>query len=147
MAGETEPTTDDAYRGLGEAYQNLGNLAEAEKTYRRAIALRPNYWAPYNWMGVFYFHEARFADAAAMFNKVTALVPDSFRGYSNLGAALNGEGRYRDAIEANHTAHGLCLHEPRQRLFLPAAVSRGSPRPAAGGEVQRTRLSALVQLG
>jgi tetratricopeptide (TPR) repeat protein len=101
MAGETEPTTDDAYRGLGEAYQNLGNLAEAEKTYRRAIALRPNYWAPYNWMGVFYFHEARFADAAAMFNKVTALVPDSFRGYSNLGAALNGEGRYRDAIEAN----------------------------------------------
>ncbi len=101
MAGETEPTTDDAYAGLGEAYQHLGNLAEAEKTYRRAIALRPNYWAPYNWLGVFYFSQARFADAAAMFNKVIALVPNSFRGYSNLGAALNAEGHYREAIEAN----------------------------------------------
>jgi tetratricopeptide (TPR) repeat protein len=100
-AGETEPTTDDAYRGLGEAYQNLGNLPEAEKTYRRAIALRPRYWAPYNWLGVFYFQQARFAEAAAMFNQVVALVPDSFRGYSNLGAALNAEGDYLEAIEAN----------------------------------------------
>jgi tetratricopeptide (TPR) repeat protein/TolB-like protein len=100
MAGETEPTGDDAYRGLGDAYQNLGNLAEAEKTYRRAIALRPHYWAPYHWLGVFYFHQARFADAAGMFNQVVALVPDSFRGYSNLGAALNGEGHYREALAA-----------------------------------------------
>jgi tetratricopeptide (TPR) repeat protein/TolB-like protein len=100
IAGETEPTTDDAFRGLGEAYHNLGNLAEAEKTYRRAIALRPHYWAPYNWLGVFYFHQARFADAAGMFNQVVALVPDSFRGYSNLGAALNGEGHYAEAIVA-----------------------------------------------
>jgi serine/threonine-protein kinase len=107
MAGETEPTTDDAYRGLGEAYQNLGNLAEAEKTYRRAIALRPHYWAPYNWLGVFYFQQARFAEAVAMFNQVVALVPDSFRGYSNLGAALNGEGHYREAIEANQ--HSIAI--------------------------------------
>jgi serine/threonine-protein kinase len=99
-AGETEPTGDDAYRGLAEAYQNLGNLAEAEKTYRRAIALRPHYWAPYNWLGVYYFHLARFADAAGMFNQVVTLVPDSFRGYSNLGAALNGEGHYAEAIAA-----------------------------------------------
>jgi tetratricopeptide (TPR) repeat protein len=85
---------------LGEAYQNLGDLVEAEKTYRRAIALRPHYWAPYNWLGVFYFQQARFAEAVAMFNQVVALVPDSFRGYSNLGAALNGEGHYREAIDA-----------------------------------------------
>src|SRR5207245_10967850 len=101
MSGATEPTTDAAYAGLGEAYQHLCNLAEAEKTYRRAIALRPNYWAPYNWLGVFYFSQARFADAAAMFNKVIALVPDSFSGYSNLGAALDAEGHYRGAIQEN----------------------------------------------
>jgi serine/threonine protein kinase/tetratricopeptide (TPR) repeat protein/TolB-like protein len=97
---EAEPTSDDAYRALAEAYQHLGNVAEAEKTYRRAIELRPHYWAGYNWLGAFYFNQSRFPEAVAMFNQVVALVPDSFRGSYNLGAALNGEGRYQEAVAA-----------------------------------------------
>jgi tetratricopeptide (TPR) repeat protein len=95
---DAEPTSDDAYRGLAEAYERLGNLAQAEATYRRAIQLRPHYWAGYSWMGVFYFNQSRFAESAAMFNQVVELAPDSIRGYYNLGAALNGQGRYREAI-------------------------------------------------
>jgi serine/threonine-protein kinase len=97
---EAEPTNDDAYRGLAEAYERMGDLAQAEKTYQRAIDLRPHYWVGYSWMGAFYFHQSRFGDAAAMFNQVVALVPDNIRGYYNLGAALNGQGRYNEAIAA-----------------------------------------------
>ena len=97
---DAEPTGDDAYRGLAEAYQHLGNLAQAEATYRRAIQLRPHYWAGYNWLGAFYFSQSRFAESVAMFNQVVGLAPDSIRGYYNLGAALNGQGRYREAITA-----------------------------------------------
>src|SRR4030095_15877494 len=97
-AVETEPTNDDAFRGLADAYDHLGKSQEAEKTYRRAIELRPHYWAGYNWLGVFYYRQARFQEAAEMFSQVVALAPDSFLGYSNLGAVYVEQARYSEAI-------------------------------------------------
>jgi len=94
-----EPTSDDAYRSLADAYEGMGKPAEAERIYRKAIALRPHYWAGYSWLGAFYYHQARYADAASMFAQVVALVPDSIRGYSNLGTVYYYQGRYADAIE------------------------------------------------
>jgi serine/threonine-protein kinase len=99
QAAETEPTNDDAFRGLAGAYEHLGKLEEAENTYRRAIQLRPHYWAGYNWLGAFYYRHVRFPDAAEMFNQVVALAPDSFLGYSNLGATYVEQARYADAIK------------------------------------------------
>src|SRR6202035_1797010 len=94
----SEPTNDDAYRGLADAYERLGKLADAEKTYRRAIELRPHYWAGYSWLGTFYYHQARYAEAASMFSQVIALAPDSIRGYYDLGTVYYSQGRYDDAI-------------------------------------------------
>ncbi len=93
-----EPTNDDAYRSLADAYESLGQPAKAEETCQRAIDLRPQYWAGYNWLGTFYYRDARYADAASMFSQVVALAPNSFRGYSNLGAVYYYQGRYADAI-------------------------------------------------
>jgi TolB-like protein/tetratricopeptide (TPR) repeat protein len=97
-AAETEPIMI-AVRGLADAYGHLGKSAEAEKTYLRAIELRPHYWAGYSWLGVFYYHQARFREAADMFSQVVALAPDSFRGYSNLGATYVEQARYAVAIK------------------------------------------------
>jgi eukaryotic-like serine/threonine-protein kinase len=92
-----EATSDEAYRGLADAYQRLGRLPEAEQTFRRAIELRPQYWAGYSWLGDFYFRRARYGEAAQMFAHVVELAPDSYRGYSNLGAIYVQMGRYEDA--------------------------------------------------
>jgi serine/threonine-protein kinase len=95
---KTEPTNDDAIRGLAKTYEQLGKLSDAEKTYQRAIDLRPQYWAGYNWLGAFYANHTRYADAAKMFSKVIALAPDSFRGYYNLAAVNVALGQYAEAI-------------------------------------------------
>jgi serine/threonine-protein kinase len=97
-AVEIEPTSDDAYRGLADAYEDLGKPAEAEKTYRRAIELRPRYWVLYSALGKFYDRQARYAEAASMFSQVIALAPDSIRGYYDLGAMYIYQGRYAEAI-------------------------------------------------
>ncbi len=97
---QLDPTSDDAYRGLGFAYEHLGKTAEAEQTYRRAIAVRPQYWAGYNWLGTFFFRQGRFQEASTMFQQVTALAPDSFRGYQNLGGAYTALGRFDLAVPA-----------------------------------------------
>jgi eukaryotic-like serine/threonine-protein kinase len=51
---ELAPTSDDAYGGLADAYERLGRPADAEQAFRQAIALRPGYWATYNWLGLLY---------------------------------------------------------------------------------------------
>ena len=91
-------TNDDAFRGLAEAYQKANKPADAEATYRRAISLRPQYWAGYSWLGFFYFHQGRYDDAAKAFQQVINLAPDNYRGYSNLGAMYSAQGRNADAI-------------------------------------------------
>ncbi len=97
-ATSLDPTSDDAFRGLAEAYGKLNKPAEAEATYRKAINLRPQYWAGYSWLGVFFWQQGRYDDAAKVFKEVISLAPDNYRGYSDLGAMYVVKGQYADAI-------------------------------------------------
>jgi len=99
-AVRAEPGSEDALLGLAEAYSHLGDLAAAESTYKKAVALRPEYWGVYSWLGTFYFGQNRYADAAAAFLKSTQLAPNNYLGYFNLGGAYGLEGRYSEAIDA-----------------------------------------------
>jgi tetratricopeptide (TPR) repeat protein len=95
-----EPSSEDALLGLADAYTHLGDFAAAESTYKKAVALRPEYWGGYSWLGAFYFGQNRYEDAAAAFLKSTQLAPSNYLGYFNLGAAYGFEGRYAEAIDA-----------------------------------------------
>ena len=87
LAKSLDPANDQALRGLADAYLTDGEFQLAEETYKEAIALRPHYWAGYNWLGIFYIRQGRYAEAIRSFEEVVRLAPDSYRGYSNLGAA------------------------------------------------------------
>lgn len=67
-------------------YEKLGNQDKAEETYRRAIDLKPNYWAAYSNLGVFYYHQGRNAEAEKMFLRSTELMMESILDYNNLMA-------------------------------------------------------------
>jgi tetratricopeptide (TPR) repeat protein len=82
-------------------------LNDAEKTFKQAIAVRPNYWATYNWLGLFYEDHARYEDAAAMFSHVVSLAPDSFTGYYNLGGVRTLQGKYTEAIPLLQRSLGI----------------------------------------
>ena len=98
-ASELDPTNDDAW-SEARLSPELGKPDRAEDIYRRAIAIRPEYWRNYNLLGRFYSNQAQYSKAEDMFEKVMTLAPDSFRGYSNLGGIYILGGRYPDAIKA-----------------------------------------------
>jgi tetratricopeptide (TPR) repeat protein len=79
-------------------YEQHDRLDDAEKTFKQGIAMRPNYWATYNWLGLFYVRHARYEEAAAMYSQVVSLAPDSFTGYYNLGGVRTLQGKYAEAI-------------------------------------------------
>ncbi len=80
------PASADAYRGLAKAYELVGDLAKAESMIKRAIQLKPDYWAGYNLLGVFYSRNNQYEKAIEQFEKVLELTPDNYRGYMNLGS-------------------------------------------------------------
>jgi len=93
-----DSTRDESFRELAEAYEGQKRLVEAENALKRAIALRPQFWAGYKRLGGFYNAHGRMDEAVQQFKRVIELAPDSFSGYSNLGAVYALQGKYDDAI-------------------------------------------------
>jgi len=94
-----EPANTFAYEGLANAQYNLKRNSEAEATYHQAIAVRPDYWAPYNWLGVLYLRTGKPKLAAEMFQKVTQLAPGNHQAFCNLCAADYNLGKWDEAEE------------------------------------------------
>ena len=94
-----DPTNADAYRGLAEAYEFSGDLDLAESTYKRAIQLKPDFWAGYNVLGAFFFRNNKFEEAKEQFQRVIELTPDNHRGYMNLGSMYYFSGMLNEARE------------------------------------------------
>jgi eukaryotic-like serine/threonine-protein kinase len=71
--------------GMAGVYEQTGHTPDAEATYMRAIALRPDYWEGYSVLGAFYSRQKRVQDSLAQYRRVIELTPDSPEGYSDLG--------------------------------------------------------------
>jgi tetratricopeptide (TPR) repeat protein len=99
--------SDETLRLLAAAYQKTANTAAAEEAFRKAVSLRPNYWAVYSAFGAFYYSQARYEDAAEKFRKAIELAPLNYRAYSNLGAIYSLLGRYKEAVDLLTKANAL----------------------------------------
>ena len=80
------PRDASAVSGLARVYERMDHPAEAEANYKRAIALRADYWDGYTALGNFYDRQNRPKDAIAQYRRVIELTPDNPAVYSNLGA-------------------------------------------------------------
>ncbi|HXH50356.1 MAG TPA: protein kinase [Terriglobia bacterium] len=96
---DIEPSNTFAYEGLANAQYNLKRLSDAKTTYLQAISVRPNYWAPYNWLGILYLRTGENAKAAEMFRKVIQLAPENQQAISNLCGADFMVGKWIEAKE------------------------------------------------
>ena len=88
------------HQALRARYQHLNQPDKAEETYKRAIAVRPQYWRLYSFLGGFYIAQAEYDKAAAMFRRSTELEPDSYPAFNNLGGALLYAGKDAEAAQA-----------------------------------------------
>jgi serine/threonine protein kinase/tetratricopeptide (TPR) repeat protein len=99
---DREPTNDEATLGLARAQARAGAAGDAEATYKRAIELRPQYWATHVWLGTFYREHARYAEAVREYEEAARITPDNARVFYVL-CGMYGTGslaRYDDAIAA-----------------------------------------------
>jgi len=72
-----QPNNADAVLSEAAVYASMGQHEEAERTFKRAVAFRPNHWGGHYELGRYYFLRRRFADAAREFERVLEITPDN----------------------------------------------------------------------
>jgi eukaryotic-like serine/threonine-protein kinase len=99
---EIDPRNAGALMASATAYEHMGQTANAEANYKRAVALRPDYWDGYNTLGLFYDRINRYPEAVAQLQRVIELTPDNAQAYSNLAAVYldMGDKKLLPQIEA-----------------------------------------------
>ncbi len=110
----------DAYIGLADALAGQGKGADAEVTYRRAVAVEPAYWGAHSALAAHLFQRGKVDEALAALRKVTELVPSSANAWNNLGASLQMKGDFDGALEAYR--HSLRL-EPSKDGYSNLATT------------------------
>jgi Flp pilus assembly protein TadD len=87
-----------AHNGIGTALSRAGRMNEAEREFREALRLKPDYFeAGYN-LGVSLVGEGRFAEAKLCFEQVLSVKPTLAEAQNNLGSLLRKEGRRGEAL-------------------------------------------------
>ncbi|MDQ6800527.1 MAG: protein kinase [Acidobacteriota bacterium] len=96
---EIDPDLAEAHATLGIIDQNVFDWQGAEKEFKRAIELKPNYATAHHWYGLSLWGQRRFRESLAECRKGQAADPMSQIINTNVANALESNGRLDEAIE------------------------------------------------
>jgi tetratricopeptide (TPR) repeat protein len=85
-------------------YDQGGDLAAAERTWRRILEIDPNYAAAYNFLGYLYRAEGRYEEAEEAMRRYAFVAPELANPHDSLGDVLLTVGRYEEAEREYLTA-------------------------------------------
>ena len=114
---ELDPRDADALNGMAYGQETAGQVADAEATYKKVIALRPDYWDAYNTLGAFYVRQRRFDDAIEQLQRARQLTPDNTQVYNNLAGVYLASGRPQDLALAENVLKKSIELEPTYPAF------------------------------
>jgi tetratricopeptide (TPR) repeat protein len=111
LALERDPGCVDAYINLGNTHKKLSDFEEAEKYYRKAIAIDPQSTEAYHELGDLLTRRKDFEAARKIFQEVLSLDPEHWKTHAALGMLLTDMGD----IEAgqSHIERAIALDPDR----------------------------------
>jgi eukaryotic-like serine/threonine-protein kinase len=89
---QLDPKNAGALIGLARSYETSGRVADAEKTFQEAAALRPDDWYGDNELGAFYDRQGKYQQSINAYKQALQLTPDNAELWSNLGSAYIDQG-------------------------------------------------------
>lgn len=121
IAGSFAPTDPNPHLALGTYHYASGNLAAAEHSFERALALSARSPEAYNNLGLIYARQGQHEQAVAAYQNALALEPGVAATEHNLAASLQALHRYSEAV--GHYQSALALGEPQSSLLLNMALA------------------------
>lgn len=95
-----DPSNPQALVWQAQLYGRLDRWSEAEATFRRVLAERPNYWLGYNELGFVLHGEGKYQKAIQCFRDATVAAPGNSLVWSNLGVEYLQIGDFAGATDS-----------------------------------------------
>ncbi|MBV9770997.1 MAG: tetratricopeptide repeat protein [Bryobacterales bacterium] len=149
---ELDPANGDAYRRLGQVYENNNRLDEALTVFKKAVELEPRNFKAYQDLGAFYHQRGNNPEAARLFEKCVALAPDEPDTHFALGTAYSDLGRFAEAEREFRSAIHLQPSAPVLNNLGFTLMKRGKdveaiPFLLQASSEMRERYLVLMNLG
>jgi Flp pilus assembly protein TadD len=114
-----------------------GLLDEAEKHWRLALAVKPDYADAHNNLGLLFSDLGHMEQAEAAYRQALAADPRHVDTYNNLGVLLDGQGRWAEAEAAYNQALALQPDDPNVHNNLGSLLQNTGRLPAAEAAFRR----------
>ena len=133
----------ELYANIGTIHRNHNRLDEAEKVYKEAMKLRPDYADVCMELGTVALLRGRLAEAAAYYEKALEMRPDNAKAYHNLGVLAWHQGRTDRAMELFGQTLRIHPYNPKTRYFLALALlQKGRVDEARGALLKEAQLES-----
>src|SRR5262249_31391649 len=109
------PKDAKAHNNIGWALYDKGKLDEAIASYRKAIALDPNYAPAHYHLANALRDKGKVDEAVSEYQNTIALDPKHAEAHCNLGYALQSQGRLAESLESFRRGHALGVKRPDWR--------------------------------
>jgi TolB-like protein/DNA-binding winged helix-turn-helix (wHTH) protein/Tfp pilus assembly protein PilF len=140
-AVELDSTVAEPHASLGYAklYYEW-DWAGAEREFRSAIALNPNYATGHHWFSVYLTAMGRHEEALAEIRRAQELDPLSLAINTDIGFEAYYSGRYDDAVRQLHAVLTVNAGFPLAHLWLGRTYQQMSRYPQAIAEYDKTQV-------
>jgi len=125
---DINPRDADALIGMAGVYEQMKRLPDAEATYKRGIALRPDYWTGIEPRGILQ-PPKRVQDSIAQYRRIIELTPDNSEPTATSAfntckwrTPVSGPGRSRISEIHSACAELSGLLKSRLALYAPEAL-------------------------
>ena len=155
---KVQPRSRDAEYLRGQIAERRRRPEEAERHYRAALLIDPNFTEARNDLGLLQERQGRHDEALQEFRRVVEIDPEFGEAYNNIGIVLRGRGRtdeaadaFRRAIKASPEFAGAysnlaLLLEDRKEYGEAEALLRQALKRAPSDADVRSNLGALLHL-
>ncbi|MBX7167157.1 MAG: tetratricopeptide repeat protein [Pirellulales bacterium] len=133
------PRSFVARNNVGFCLQERGETVEAERLFREAIALRPQYGDALLNLGNIYYDRQDFVPAIEAYRRLIEVDPRHGQGWFNLGNSYSKSGDFAAARDAYRQALAVSLrfrNDPRTHFNLAFAMAELGEPAAAVAEYQ-----------
>jgi tetratricopeptide (TPR) repeat protein len=135
----------DAYYNYGVLLVKEGNFEEAEKAFRKTLAIAPTNDAAHDNLGYLLERQGKLAEAASEYRKAIEANPSSRQAHFKLGRILVNQQQYQEAIEQFRlTLTPLDEDTPSYLYALGAAYGRAGDNPKALAYMKQAKELAIV---
>ena len=133
---DQDPTYSQAALYLGRAYNALFDEANAEKYFRKAIEIDPDYLEAHASFGGMLLDIGNTDEAIRQFNTVLRRRPDDPLALTNLAQAYRMKGLYPDSIASARKASKLAPEYAEPHLWLAESLRLSSQFEPSRGEYE-----------